>query len=202
MRKKIMVGIVLIFMVQALLVSCKSNQEEDPIENSKGGTTDYSTECEKIVSTDIKSFSIEFIHSNIDDKENRYTRPAGRYLFSMEKENGHAICDCKYYERADSYEQVTNELRFETDLSYFDQLQTLIEEQDLESINGYHKTNSALGDYLDLEIVYESEEELKAFAEGGGVMLWVSVDFFILFFSDMAEEQGLVLIEKPEDEGH
>ncbi len=196
MKKSYIFMIVLALVVQILLVSCTNSKKE--AENTCGGTSDYSTNPEKIVSTDIKSFFIEFTHDNIYEDEKKYTCPHGRYIFEMKKENGNAVCNLKYYDRVKVHDEVTNEVSFEADLSYFSKLQTLIEEEKLESINGYHKENSALGDYLDLIIEYESGEKLSAFAQGGGVMPHLNPDFFILFFSDMAKEHGFVLIEIPE----
>ena len=47
------------------------------------------------------------------------------------------------------------------------ELQNIVKEQNLASINGHNQWNSALGNYLNLHIVYESGETITAHGEGG-----------------------------------
>ena len=47
------------------------------------------------------------------------------------------------------------------------ELQNIIKEQNLASINGHNQWNSALGNYLHLYIVYDSGETITAHGEGG-----------------------------------
>ncbi len=58
----------------------------------------------------------------------------------------------------------------------------MIEEKKIESINGYYRVNSALGNYLRLQVKYQSGETLYASAEGGNVMPDVPLESFIIFF--------------------
>lgn len=198
MRKKVILIIVLVVIIQVLFVSCTTSKKESE-EDVDGKTYDYSSKPKKINSSEIKSFSIEFTHSYMYEDEKQYTCPQGRYLFSMTKEHDNAICNLVYYDRIYHYSEATSEVHFETDLSSFNDLQNLIEEHNLESINGYHKENSALGDYLNLTIEYESGETLEASAEGGGVMPDKNLNVFILFFSNMAREHNHIFIESPEN---
>ncbi|NLP22119.1 MAG: hypothetical protein GX368_04785 [Erysipelotrichaceae bacterium] len=135
-----------------------------------------------IKSTDIISFKIDFEDGNtVDDSK----LPYGRYYISLEKTDD--IGKLSFTFRG--YGEV---ILIEKDLplEVFINLQKIIEDENVEEINGYCFNNTALGYFLDLEILYESGEKITAYAEGGSVNpQGFNGKALVEFFYNMVEEE-------------
>ncbi len=196
MNPKIIAIIIIVVVVAVLFVSCKNSNKGKVTEPQSGGIIDYSPPTPpKIHSREIKSFSIDFTLSAEFNDERKHKCPRGRYHLSLTKDGDKALCDLQWKEMRSTAEEKPYRVNFKADLSALDDLQEFIEKKKITHLNGYHKTNSALGSYLDLKVEYESAETLSAFAEGGSsVMPDTSLEYFIIFFSDLAKQNGTFFI--------
>ena len=135
-----------------------------------------------IKSKDIISFKIDFEDGNtVDDSK----LPYGRYYISLEKTDdiGKLSFEFRGY---------GEDILIEKDLplEVFINLQKIIEDENVEEINGYCFNNTALGYFLDLEILYESGEKITAYAEGGSVNPpGFNGKVLVEFFYNMVEEE-------------
>lgn len=166
--------------------------------NQKKGTGhfkpyNFKKQPKVIKSKDISSFKLDF--------EDRYTvddskLPSEKYHISLEKtEDGGKIYYSFENEKTiekDFTLKIFNEKTIENNvpLEVFKDLQKLIEEENVEEINGYHFENTALGYVLNLEIIYESGEKISAYAKGGRVQPpGFNGKKLVEFFYEMVEEE-------------
>ena len=147
-----------------------------------GGISDHSNKNapKVITSNKIKHFKLVVQDDASDDE---YL--TGRCTMEMKAVSGGAemslIIDKHSNGGGNTYLSDTETL----DGSTLNELQAIVKEHNIASINGHDKWNSALGNYFDLEIIYESGEKIIAHGEGGEAVMpnnwnphWF-LDFFI-----------------------
>ena len=164
--------------------------EEEPID---GGTTDNSVRHASpvvISSRDISSFQLRFEFGDAHwDDGLRVKYPSGNYDFRLEKRSDGAQCHVEYGTEAD-----TRTVDFATDESALSRLDELLKAHDVAQIDGHAKYNSALGDNMRLDVLYESGEKIFAIGEGGASVLpdsrYYQPEWFIDFFRALAHEHG------------
>ena len=74
-----------------------------------------------------------------------------------------------------------------------DELQAIIDKYDVARLNGFYKRNSALGNYFDLKVNYDSGETISAGGEGGISVVpdgGLPDDAFSAFFQKLLQQTG------------
>ena len=95
----------------------------------------------------------------VEDVEKNIRRPNGFYRFAAEREDGKAKITAEF-SKSEKYE-------YSAPLSALDELHAACMANDLPKINGFSKSNSALGTYVRVDVQYASGETIRAFGEGG-----------------------------------
>ena len=142
-------------------MACSKSIDTDVEED--GGIVDYSNKNapKKIESEDIVQFTLIIEDDAVEDKFIR-----DRCVMEIEPAPGGfkmSLSSGKYSESDQGYFS-KSKIIHRKDLK---ELQNIIKEQNLASINGHNQWNSALGNYLHLYIVYDSGETITAHGEGG-----------------------------------
>ncbi len=138
---------------------------EDP-EVLEDGMADLSDPNAKksITSDDLVSFSLRMEESQVmfvDDPNGEYAAvayPEGIYDLSIEKENDtvHVVADF-----------AGNPYEFDADENALAKVNRMLKDNDVPSMNGHSKADSALGSYIDLNARYADDETITIHAEGG-----------------------------------
>ena len=118
--------------------------------------------------------------------------PAGVYLLEAERkgDKAHFLLSC-------DRQGTTNPLVFQKDLpaeAMLD-LQKIIRKYNLPAINGSNLRNSALGTSLRFLVLYDTDEKITVYAEGGASTLphgWCGTSVFLEFFLDKIDTEGLL----------
>lgn len=141
-----------------------------------------------IISRRIDSFSYRFDNSSAicpgDD-----ALSGGRYQLGMERlEGGRAKMTIKGSSRFCSSLNIETEVP----LNSLERLQEIIEQQKLASINGWFRSNSALGCSFSLNVVYDSKENIRIGGEGGCSVIppGLSSYPYLKLFKELAEANG------------
>ena len=143
-------------------------------EDIDGGTTDYSNKKAPKI---IKSENIVRFKLITEDDSIEYPAPSGRYVMEIVPA-----------EKGFNMSLTCGEIKKSRIVGskVMKQLQAVIKKYNVASINGHSKFNTALGNYLSLDIVYDSGETIHADAEGGCDVVpdnWNQM-WFIEFFFD------------------
>ena len=163
-----------------------------------GGLADFSApNAPKVISSDnIKKFYLKFKYrGNIaksSDGNALPPLPAGVYLLEAERkgDKAHFLLSC-------DRQGTTNPLVFQKDLpaeAMLD-LQNIIRKYNLPAINGSNLRNSALGTSLRFLVLYDTDEKITVYAEGGASTLphgWCGTSVFLEFFLDKIDTEGLL----------
>ncbi|MBO4335770.1 MAG: hypothetical protein J5846_08060 [Desulfovibrio sp.] len=147
-----------------------------------------------IVSKDILTFSVHFAwndevgHSQngifVPDAWQPY--PQGIWFMSLEKRKHSAVFTIRC-------DEGNLQIAGEVPLAELTALQKLLEEHHLAKLNGHSKRDSALGEVLDLVVVYASGERITAHASGGSATMpenWSAL-WFLDFFAGLAKSAGI-----------
>ena len=159
-----------------------------------GGTRDTSvrhTSPVVISSTEIASFKLRFeFNKDFDEKdEGRGRYPSGWYDLRLEKTENGADCHLEYWTQSEPRRKAD----FPVKADALSRLDALLKEHDVAQIDGHSMWNSALGDFMNLEVRYESGEQIDASGEGGGVKpdpKYYQEEWFIDFFRALGCEYG------------
>ncbi len=164
-----------------------------------GGLADFSDpKAPKVIDSDnIRKFSLRFKYIGGIAKpavENDCPPfPAGNYLLEAVRkgDTAHFMLSC---DRQDT----TTPLVFQKDLPAEEllALQGIIRKYNLPAINGSSLRNSALGTSLSFEVLYDTDERLSVYAEGGVSTLphgWCGTDVFLEFFLKKLDAEGLLV---------
>ena len=163
-----------------------------------GGLADFSDpKAPKVIDSDnIRKFSLRFKYIGGIAKpavENDCPPfPAGNYLLEAERkgDKAHFLLSC-------DRQGTATPLLFQKDLpveALLD-LQGIIRKYNLPAINGSSLRNSALGTSLSFEVLYDTDERLSVYAEGGVSTLphgWCGTDVFLEFFLKKLDTEGLL----------
>ena len=163
-----------------------------------GGLDDFSNpKAPKVIHSDnIKEFRLHFTHEGgiaaASDEDALPSFPAGNYLLEAEQKGDKAnfLLSC-------DRQGTTTPLVFQKDLpveALLD-LQGIIRKYNLPAINGSSLRNSALGTSLSFEVLYDTDERLSVYAEGGVSTLphgWCGTDVFLEFFLKKLDTEGLL----------
>ena len=165
-----------IFFIMILIIGGFNLAEAEEIEVD-GGIHNYSNKNapKKIISQNIKKFSLII---EDDAAEDHFI--SGRCTMKIENTpEGLKMTFLSGKNPELNKSKIINE-------KILKELQKLIIENDVASINGHNKWNSALGNFLDLEIVYESGEVISAYGEGGEAVIPDNFNpkIFVKFFCD------------------
>ena len=170
---------------------------EEPVD---GGLDDFSNpKAAKIIHSDsIKEFCLQFTHEGgsstaLADEASLLQIPAGDYLLKAVRkgEQAHFLLAC---DRQDTL----TPLVFQKDLpaeALLD-LQGIIRKYNLPAINGSSLRNSALGTSLNFEVLYDTNERLSIYAEGGASTLppgWCGTEVFLRLFLKKLEAEDLLI---------
>ena len=159
-----------------------------------GGTRDTSvrhTSPVVISSTEIASFKLRFeFNKDFDEEdEGRGRYPSGWYDLRLEKTENGADCHLEYWTQSEPRRKAD----FPVKADALSRLDALLKEHDVAQIDGHSMWNSALGDFMNLEVRYESGEQIDASGEGGGVKpdpKYYQEEWFIDFFRALGCEYG------------
>lgn len=159
-----------------------------------GGTRDTSvrhTSPVVISSTEITSFKLRFeFNKDFDEEdEGRGRYPSGWYDLRLEKTENGADCHLEYWTQSEPRRKAD----FPVKADALSRLDALLKEHDVAQIDGHSMWNSALGDFMNLEVRYESGEQIDASGEGGGVKpdpKYYQEEWFIDFFRALGCEYG------------
>ena len=159
-----------------------------------GGTRDTSVRHASpvvISSTEISSFRLKFEYSRDYDEEDelRGRYPSGWYDLRLEKTENGANCHLEYWTQSEP----SRKADFPVNDDALARLDRLLKEHDVAQIDGHSMWNSALGDFMNLEVNYESGEQIYASGEGGGVKpnaKYYQEEWFIDFFRALGCEYG------------
>ena len=159
-----------------------------------GGTRDTSVRHASpvvISSTEISSFRLKFEFSKDYDEEDegRGRYPSGWYDLRLEKAENGANCHLEYWTQSEP----SRKADFSVSSDALARLDALLKEHDVAQIDGHSMWNSALGDFMNLEVNYESGEQIYASGEGGGVKpdeKYYQEEWFIDFFRSLGREYG------------
>lgn len=159
-----------------------------------GGTRDTSvrhTSPVVISSTEISLFRLKFEFSKDYDEEDegRGRYPSGWYDLRLEKTGNGANCHLEYWTQSEP----SRKADFFVSGDALARLDALLKEHDVAQIDGHSMWNSALGDFMNLEVNYESGEQIYANGEGGGVKpdeKYYQEEWFIDFFRSLGREYG------------
>ena len=184
MKKYLIIIATLLTMGSFSMAACSDEVSDEVID---GGTTDYSNNNapKTITSENIIRFSL-----TVEDDTIEYNNFYGRFVMEIEP-------TAKGFKMSLSCGQYSN-----SDVKYFSksriidkntlkELQAIIKEHNIASINGHSKWNSALGNYINLHIVYDTGETINVNAEGGCAVVpdnW-NQDWFLNFFFDKLDIQ-------------
>ena len=172
----------LMIVIFALVFGSFTMSNAEAVDIEDGGILDHSDKnATKVIKSDkIKSFKLIVQDDAVNDE---YL--SGRCKMELKKVSGGAemslIVDKHSNGGGNTHLSDTETM----DASVLNELQAIVKEHNIASINGHNKWNSALGIYLDLEITYESGEKITAYGEGGDAVLpnnWNShwfLDFFL-----------------------
>lgn len=154
-----------------------------------GDLYDFSNpKAPKVIHSDnISEFCLQFtneggMYAVTDDEVSLPSFPAGDYLLEAVRKGEHA----HFMLACDRHDTLTP-LVFQKDLpleALLD-LQRIIRKYNLPAINGSSRRNSALGTSLNLEVLYDTDEKISVYAEGGVSTLpigWCGTDVFLTFF--------------------
>ena len=141
--------------------------------------TDYHAP-KHIVSRDIESFSLRFAWHG----EEGQPYPHGVWSFSLKRTGRTA-------EMAMHCDTAGVHVHAQVDASALLRLQELIEARDIVKLNGHARSNTALGELVDLNVTYASGESINVYAEGGCATLpdqdWSPL-CFLEFFHHLKDE--------------
>jgi len=185
-------GLTLIGLLSFIPLGCCSG---GPI---SGGLADFSDpKAPKVIDSDnIRKFSLRFKYRGGIAKpsgENAQPPfPVGDYLLEAELkgDKAHFLLSC-------DRQGTATPLLFQKDLpveALLD-LQGIIRKYNLPAINGSSLRNSALGTSLSFEVLYDTDERLSVYAEGGVSTLphgWCGTDVFLEFFLKKLDTEGLL----------
>lgn len=155
-----------------------------------GSTQDHSdTQAPKrIISRRIDSFSCRFDNSCAicpgDD-----ALSGGRYQLGLERIEGGKV---KMTIKGSSRFCSSLNIETEVPLNSLERLQEIIEQQNLASINGWYRSNSALGCSFSLNVVYDSKEAIQIGGDGGISVMprGLSSYPYLKLFKELAEASG------------
>ena len=164
-----------------------------------GGLDDLSNpKAAKVIGSDnIKEFSLRFTDeagrgAASNDEISLPPFPAGDYLLEAVRkgEQAHFLLTC------DRQNTITP-LVFQKDLpaEALQDLQAIIKKYNLAAINGSDRRNSALGTSLSLKVLYDTNEKISVYAEGGASTLpqgWCGTDVFLDFFIKKLDAESLL----------
>ena len=163
-----------------------------------GGTRDNSvrhTSPVVISSTEISSFRLRFQFSvDYDEPALRERYPWGWYDFRLERTGDSALCHLEYWRDGGQ----SRKADFPVKGDALARLDALLKEHDVAQIDGHSMWNSALGDFMNLEVNYESGEQIYASGEGGGVKpdaRYYREEWFIDFFRALGREYKQNVLE-------
>lgn len=144
-----------------------------------------------ISSNSISSLRLRFQYSkDYDEEDERRGRyPSGWYDLRLEKTADGADCHLEYW----SDRTPTRAADFPVDADALARLDSLLKTHDVAQIDGHSLYNSALGDDMRLEVVYESGETIHADGQGGDVKpdsKYYQEEWFIDFFRALGREYG------------
>lgn len=159
-----------------------------------GGTRDTSIRHASpvvISSTEISSFRLRFEYSRDYNEEDelRGRYPSGWYDLRLEKTENGADCHLEYWTEG----KPGRKADFSVNGDALARLDALLKEHDVAQIDGHSMQNSALGDFMNLEVNYESGEQIYASGEGGDVKpdpQYYQEEWFIDFFRALGREYG------------
>ena len=159
-----------------------------------GGTRDTSVRHAApvvISSAEIASFRLKFEFSKDygEEDEGRGRYPSGWYDLRLEKAENGANCHIEYWTQSEP----SRKADFSVSGDALARLYALLKEHDVAQIDGHSMWNSALGDFMNLEVNYESGEQIYASGEGGGVKpdeKYYREEWFIDFFRSLGREYG------------
>ncbi len=158
-----------------------------------GGTRNNSvrhTSPVVISSTEISSFRLRFQFSaDYDEPAMRERYPWGWYDFRLERSGDGAICHLEYWRDGEP----SRKADFPVKGDALKRLDALLKEHDVAQIDGHSLWNSALGDDMSLDILYESGETIRADGQGGNVKpdgKYYREEWFIDFFRALGREYG------------
>ncbi|MBP5199945.1 MAG: hypothetical protein J6Z82_04790 [Schwartzia sp.] len=159
-----------------------------------GGTRDTSARHASpvaIASTEIASFKLRFEFGKDFDEEDegRGCYPSGWYDLRLKKTENGADCHLEYWTQSEPGRKAD----FPVKADALARLDALLKEHDVAQIDGHSMWNSALGDFMNLEVDYESGEQIYASGEGGGVKpdpQYYQEEWFIDFFRALGREYG------------
>ena len=186
-------------MVSAVLEDLEQAESgEVPVD---GGTTLYEP-VGPVSSKEIAALRFSYVQNDVfgGHEPEREFCPPGEYRIRLEPAEGALPGDGSTEELAEgaqpgdmllcslNYNDRLTE--FAADRSVLPRLQQVLESSGIAEQNGYSARNSALGDYLDLEVDYASGEELTLYGEGGDVLPPCDLAALIVFFNGIAEENG------------
>ncbi len=162
--------------IQSLFSGCG----EIIAEPTSGGTSDNSDRnaAKTIVSEELTSFEYDFNYYG-----ERYV--PGHYLLSLRLENGTA----DYYIKIEA--AVEAEMSGSADADTMVSLARLIKDEKTAGYNGWHKSNSALGEDMSFSAEYASGESISISARGGSsANPGFSPEPYIGFFDTLAAADG------------
>ena len=159
-----------------------------------GGTRDTSVRQATpvvISSTESSSFRLKFEFSKDygEEDEGRGRYPSGWYDLRLEKTGNGANCHLEYWTQSEP----SRKADFSVSGDALARLDALLKEHDVAQIDGHSMWNSALGDFMNLEVNYESGEQIYASGEGGDVKpdaKYYQEEWFIDFFRALGREYG------------
>ena len=154
-----------------------------------GGVEDYSnpSAVKEIESDKLQEFRLRCENSmgvsvpSKDGSSAPMTYPAGYYTFEMfKKDDGASVT-------ADFAGEV---FKFDVDEEELSNLAKFLKDYDVASMNGHSQRNSALGTYIDLNVLYESGEKISVYAEGGASVVPYNWDetIYVEFFDGLVKK--------------
>ena len=116
------------------------------------------------------------------------------FWLRLEKNENGATCHLEYWTEG----KPSRKADFPVNGDAFARLDALLKEHDVAQIDGHSMQNSALGDFMNLEVNYESGEQIYASGEGGGVKpdaRYYREEWFIDFFRALGREYKQNVLE-------
>ena len=167
--------------MSSFVMAAPSDEISDEIID--GGTDNHSNKNAPKI---IKSEKITGFSLIVEDDTIEYENFCGRFVMKIEpKDKKFKIslsCEKKYSNSDDKHFSKSRIINEDT----LKELQSIIKKHNVASINGHSKWNSALGNYIDLHIVYDTGETIDVNAEGGCDVVpdnW-NQNWFLKFFFD------------------
>ena len=163
-----------------------------------GGLSDCSDpKAPKVIHSDnIREFRLLFTHNGrtgTASSENALPPfPVGKYLLEAVRkgDTAHFMLSC---DRRDSNAPLVFQKGLPAEALL--DLQSIIRKYNLPAINGSSLRNSALGTSLRFQVLYDTDEKLSVYAEGGVSTLphgWCGTDVFLKFFLEKLDAKDLL----------